>query len=215
MGTCSSYSFKLKYQGKELFYWVFSQCKRGRRASEKTGSFKTFFLLNKKIVPSEFFYFEYGLFSSSWEQLSFWLRSDMTPGQALAADSSPLSQAPSCRVLLVFPAPTQMPRCCLPFVFSLWVGHDACACVLSHSVVSDSLPLHDAYCSVKPSSCPLSFIHISKEESEVLWNMYLKTVWRHFLVRFWFSPLVPRWSLGFFHVETHNLKSSPGQLQVV
>ena len=55
----------------------------------------------------------------------------MTPGQALAADSSPLSQAPSCRVLLVFPAPTQMPRCCLPFVFSLWVGHDACACVLT------------------------------------------------------------------------------------
>ena len=210
MGTCFSYSFKLKYQGKELFYWVFSQYKRGIRASEKTGSFKTFFLLNKKIVPSEFFYCEYGLFSSSWEQLSFWLRRDMTPGQALAADSSPLSQAPSCRVLLVFPAPTQMPRSCLPFVFSLWVGHDACACVLSHSVVSDSLPLHDAYCSVKPSSCPLSSTFPKKRV-----KYFEVCTWKLsegiFSLDIGFLALS---RLGFFHVETHNLKSSPGQLQV-
>ena len=80
MGTCSSYSFKLKYQDKELFYWVFSQCKRGRRASEKTGSFKTFSSIKKQIVPSEFFYCEYGLFSSLWEQLSFWLRTFVSLG---------------------------------------------------------------------------------------------------------------------------------------
>ena len=163
MGTCSSYSFKLKYKDKELFYWVFSQCTRGRRASEKTGSFKPFFSISQKNSPFWIFLLWLWFILIIMGTVIFLAKdicvpgaSDMTPVQALAADSSSLSQAASCRALLMFPAPTQMPRSCLPSVFSLWVGHDACVCVLIHSVVSDSLRLHDAYRSVKLSSCPLS-----------------------------------------------------------
>lgn len=47
MGTCSSYSFKLKYQDKELFYH-FSQCKRGSKELQKRlDNLNLFFLLNK------------------------------------------------------------------------------------------------------------------------------------------------------------------------
>ena len=42
----------------------------------------------------------------------------------------------------------------------------------------------------------LSLSSTFPKESEVLGSLYLKTVWRHFLIRFWFSPLVPRWSTG-------------------
>ena len=61
--------------------------------------------------------------------------------------------------------------------------------------------LYLTLCDSTMPTVQLNFLHVlyhlrSREESEVLWSLCLKTVWRHFLDRVWFSPLVPRWSTG-------------------